>query len=140
MLRYTYIWLLALLFLAVTISVELYDRILFGEDEGVALAKAYTSAVVFGTTAIGSKLLSSDYPKGPRRFEFVQSHSSVGTLLSYGGIVSIAALFGVLLYIDNIFDPTSYLFTYWLYYGSHALAGSIAAAIITLSWVVSSKL
>ena len=140
MFRDAYIKLSILLFLAVGTSVTLYARILFGGDEYVVLLKAYISAIVFGTTAIGSKLLSSDYPKGPRRFEFAQSHSSVGILLSYGGIIGIAALFGVLLYVDNIFDPTEHPFSFLLYYSSHALVGFITAVIVTMSWIVSSKL
>lgn len=136
----TYLALIMLLAIAVGTTVILYWGILFGDDDGVVLIKTYTAAVIFGVTAIGSKILSSDYPTGPRRFSFVQSHGSASQLISYLGIVGLTALFGFLLYIDNSFIPTELDYSVLLYYSSHVLVGFITGVIVVSSWVISSKL
>ncbi len=140
MILITYLKLIALLTAAVGVTVYMYRGVLFGTDDGVVLINSYTAAVVFGATAIGSKILSLDYPIGARRFKFVQSYGSAGIWISYLGIVGIAALFGFLLYVVNIYDPLESEYSDMLYYCSHALVGLIAGAIVTMSWIVSSKL
>ena len=136
----TYYWLIMLLTVAVSTTVILYRGELFGTDEGVVLVETYTAAIIFGITAIGSKLLSNDYPIGPRRFTFVQSRGMLRRGISYGGIIIITALFGFLLYSTNTFNPIEYEYSDLLYYCSHALVGLITATIITMSWIISSKL
>ena len=136
----TYITLILILAIAVGTTVVLYRGILFGDDDGAVLIKTWTATIIFGVTAIGAKRLSSDYPTGPRRFSFVQSHGLASQLISYLGIVGITVLFGFLLYIDNTFIPTELDYSDLLYYGSHVLVGFITGAIVTMSWIISSKL
>ena len=136
----TYIILIMLLVIAVGTTVILYRGVLFGDDDGVVLVTTYTAAVIFGVTAIGSKLLSSDYPTGPRRFSFVQSHGLVSQLIRYLGIVGLTVLFGFLLYIVISFIPTELDYSDLLYYGSHVLVGFITGVIVVMSWFISSKL
>lgn len=130
----------ALLFAAVGTTVILYRGVLFGDDDGVLLINTYTTAIIFGASAFGSKLLSSDYPTGPRRLTFVKSHPVADKIISYVGIGGLTALFGFLMYVINIFDPTASPYSDLLYYCSHALVGIITAAIVTMSWIISSKL